>query len=266
MARRPSSAIHSKSSTLAGLDLGVVVVDLLVGEQAGLDPLGQLDLLLGVEQRDLADLLQVVLDRVGGRAGGHHLLLGLVGVVGLGQGEALVLGQLALELGLLGRLEGRLVDVVQRALLADGEHDLFGLQVEHHVGGHDRDLDLDLVDLDHVDRVDLVNHRRPRGPRAPGPPAGLQVPAVAVWAAGSRRPSLAAPVSPPRSTALSDAFLAGVFVAGFFAGAAAGWRLIVDGAGRGIKFGGCHKDLSDHLAKLGHAEAHGCHRVAPDVF
>ena len=68
-----------------------LVVDLLVGEQAGLDPLGELDLLLGVQQRDLADLLQVVLDRVGGRAGGHDLLLGLVGVVGRGQGEALVL-------------------------------------------------------------------------------------------------------------------------------------------------------------------------------
>ena len=31
---------------------------------AGLDPLGQLDLLLGVQQRDLADLLEVVLDRI----------------------------------------------------------------------------------------------------------------------------------------------------------------------------------------------------------
>jgi hypothetical protein len=39
-------------------------------KQAGLDPLGQLDFLLGVEQRHLADLPQVVLDRV--RAGARH--------------------------------------------------------------------------------------------------------------------------------------------------------------------------------------------------
>jgi hypothetical protein len=56
LARRPSSAIHSR-----------------LGEQARLDPLGQLDLLLGVEQRDLADLLQIVLDRVGGGAGYREL-------------------------------------------------------------------------------------------------------------------------------------------------------------------------------------------------
>ena len=47
---------------------------LLLGEQARLDPLGQLDLLLGVEQRYLADLLQVVLDRV--RGGARHRDLG----------------------------------------------------------------------------------------------------------------------------------------------------------------------------------------------
>ena len=46
---------------------------LLLGEQARLDPLGQLDLLLGVQQRHLADLLQVVLDRVRGRARDRHL-------------------------------------------------------------------------------------------------------------------------------------------------------------------------------------------------
>src|SRR5262245_50035051 len=37
----------------------------VLGEQSGLDPLGKLDLLCGVEQRDLADLLEVVLDRIG---------------------------------------------------------------------------------------------------------------------------------------------------------------------------------------------------------
>ena len=38
----------------------------LGGVEPGLDPLGELDLLLGVEQRDLADLLEVGPDRVGG--------------------------------------------------------------------------------------------------------------------------------------------------------------------------------------------------------
>jgi hypothetical protein len=47
---------------------------LLGGEQAGLDALGELDLLLGVEQRDSADLLEVGPDQVGGRPGG--VLLG----------------------------------------------------------------------------------------------------------------------------------------------------------------------------------------------
>ena len=71
-----------------GVDL-LAGVELLLGEQAGLDALGELDLLLGVEQRDLADLLEVVLDRVGGRAGLHDLLRRLVGVVLVGQDEAL---------------------------------------------------------------------------------------------------------------------------------------------------------------------------------
>ena len=47
----------------------------------GLDPLGQLDLLLGVEQRHLADLLEVVLDRVGGGAGRRDLRGGKILVV-----------------------------------------------------------------------------------------------------------------------------------------------------------------------------------------
>ena len=67
LARRPSSEIHSRSLQLR-LDL-LAGVQLLLGEQAGLDALGELDLLLGVEQRDLADLLEVVLDRVGRGAG-----------------------------------------------------------------------------------------------------------------------------------------------------------------------------------------------------
>src|SRR3954468_11631611 len=49
-------------------------VQRLLGEQAGLDPLGELDLLLGVEEGDLADLLEVVLHGVRGRTGGRDLL------------------------------------------------------------------------------------------------------------------------------------------------------------------------------------------------
>ena len=64
---------------------------LLLGEQARLDPLGQLDLLLGVEQRDLADLLQVVLDRVRGRARHRDLRGGQVIVVVAEDEDLLVL-------------------------------------------------------------------------------------------------------------------------------------------------------------------------------
>ncbi|CAM5643197.1 hypothetical protein SFUMM280S_03723 [Streptomyces fumanus] len=52
----------------------VGVGQLVLGEQTGLDALGEFDLLLGVEQRDLADLLEVVLDRVGGGTGRGDLL------------------------------------------------------------------------------------------------------------------------------------------------------------------------------------------------
>ena len=79
----------------------VARVQPLLGEQAGLDPLGEVDLLLGVQQRDLADLLQVVLDRVGGRTGGDDLLGRSVVVVGVGVDEAAVLALLLLRGGLL---------------------------------------------------------------------------------------------------------------------------------------------------------------------
>ena len=68
--------------------------ELLLGEQAGLDPLGELDLLLGVEQRDLADLLQVVLDRVGGRARDGYLR-GRQVIVVVTEDEDLVVAALA---------------------------------------------------------------------------------------------------------------------------------------------------------------------------
>ena len=117
-ARRPSSEIHSYSSLDLLLQLGLGVADLLLGEQAGLDPLRELDLLLRVQQRDLADLLQVVLHRVRGGTGDHHLLLGLVGLVGLGDDEALVLDELLLQRLLRLGLELGLVDLVERTLLA----------------------------------------------------------------------------------------------------------------------------------------------------
>ncbi len=75
-----------------------VVRELLLGEEAGLDALGQLDLLLGVEQRDLADLLEVVLHRVGGGSGGGDLRHGGVVVV-IGEDQDLVVA-LDLDAGL----------------------------------------------------------------------------------------------------------------------------------------------------------------------
>ena len=50
-------------------------VEQVLGVQAGLDALGQVDFLLGVQQAHAADLLQVVLDRVGGCAGRNHTTL-----------------------------------------------------------------------------------------------------------------------------------------------------------------------------------------------
>src|SRR5674476_1276532 len=72
---------------LVVLDVGRLdrarVVEPLIGEQSGFDPLGELDLLLRVEERDLADLLEVVLDGIGRGARGHDLLLRLVGLLGV---------------------------------------------------------------------------------------------------------------------------------------------------------------------------------------
>src|SRR5690606_12871263 len=103
----------------------VGVGQLVLGEQARLDALGEFDLLLGVEQRDLADLLEVVLDRVGGGTGGGDLLGGRVVLVLVGQHEAGALGALGLlrrGLGLfedlfLARLRGVLLG---RRLLGGG--------------------------------------------------------------------------------------------------------------------------------------------------
>lgn len=82
----------------------VGVGELVLGKQAGLDALGELDLLLSVEQRDLTDLLQVVLDGVGGGTGRGDLLRGRVVLVLVGQDEALraLLAGLAFGLGRTG--------------------------------------------------------------------------------------------------------------------------------------------------------------------
>ena len=50
--------------------LGGRIGQQVVGVEPGLDPLGELDLLLGVEQRDLADLVEVDPDQVGGQRRG----------------------------------------------------------------------------------------------------------------------------------------------------------------------------------------------------
>ena len=59
-----------------------------MANKPGLDAQGQVDFLLCVQQGNLADLLQVVLDRVGGGAGDHDLLLRGVVFVG-GEDKAL---------------------------------------------------------------------------------------------------------------------------------------------------------------------------------
>ena len=48
------------------------------------------------------------------------------------------------ELGLFGRLEGRLVDVVQAPLLADCDDDLLSLQIDDDVGGQRLRLKIDI--------------------------------------------------------------------------------------------------------------------------
>ena len=81
MARRAVVGDPLQVDPLVGGQAPGALGELLLGEQARLDTLGQLDLLLGVEQRHLADLLQVVLDRVGRRAGHRDLRGGQILVV-----------------------------------------------------------------------------------------------------------------------------------------------------------------------------------------
>src|SRR5208337_5082453 len=85
-----------KVNALTGAQHPAACGELVIGEQARLDPLGQLDLLPGVEQRHLADLLEVVLNRIGGSAADCHP----------GGGKALVIiaGNQRLVLALARRL------------------------------------------------------------------------------------------------------------------------------------------------------------------
>ena len=57
-----------------GVALGVQQV---LGVQAGFDALGQVDFLLGVQQTDATDLLEIILDRVRGRACGDDTAFGV---------------------------------------------------------------------------------------------------------------------------------------------------------------------------------------------
>ena len=116
-----------KVDALAGTQHPAACGELVVGEQAGLDPLGQLDLLPRVEQRDLADLLEVVLNWVGGSAGGCRPDGGKVLVV-LAGNQRLV----------LALLTGRLLRSAQGHVVArhrrQAEGGLVLDQQEHRVG------------------------------------------------------------------------------------------------------------------------------------
>ena len=89
-------------------------VEQVLGVHSGFDALGEVDFLGGVEQRHLADLLEVVLDGVSGRTGGDDLLGRCILFVGVGDDEATGLGHggvllLLLRVLRLGRLGGALL-------------------------------------------------------------------------------------------------------------------------------------------------------------
>ncbi len=107
--------------------------DLLGGEQTGLDTLGEVDLLLRGQQRNLADLLEIHAYRIGGRRLERQFLLltatpgeqvGLVGVLStrLEDLDALVVEDLQNGVGLLRRQLGRLQ--CDRDVLSGEETDL----------------------------------------------------------------------------------------------------------------------------------------------
>ncbi len=107
--------------------------DLLGGKQTSLDTLGEVDLLLRGQQRNLADLLEIHADRIGGRRLERQFLLltatpgeqvGLVGVLStrLEDLDALVVEDLQNGVGLLRRQLGRLQ--CDRDVLSGEETDL----------------------------------------------------------------------------------------------------------------------------------------------
>ncbi len=91
-ARRPSSAIHSRSPCNRAA-IFLPGVQLLLGEQTRFDALGQFDLLFSVEERNLADLLEIVLHRVRSCAGLGDLLHRLIGIVHVRQNDLFALGR-----------------------------------------------------------------------------------------------------------------------------------------------------------------------------
>jgi hypothetical protein len=97
-------------TALTGAQHPAAFGELVIGEHGRLDPLGQLDLLPGVEQRHLADLLEVVLDRVGRSATHCHL--------GGGQAPAVIAGNQRLVLTLLARCLRRAGGASRGAALA----------------------------------------------------------------------------------------------------------------------------------------------------
>ena len=120
-----------KIDALAGAQHPAAFGELVIGEQAGLDPLGQLDLLPGVEQRHLADLLEVVLNRVGSSAGGCRPDVGKVLVVLAGNRRLVMAGAWLV-------LTGRLLRSTQRHIVTrhrrQAEAGLALDQQEHRVG------------------------------------------------------------------------------------------------------------------------------------
>ncbi len=105
-----------------------------VGEQPRFDALGEGDLLLGVQQGDLADLLEVVLDGSAVAPAAHDLLFGFVGIVGVRQRETFVLVDLLLVLGRFLVIERVLIDLVEDPLLAPhGQDDVVALPLKRNV-------------------------------------------------------------------------------------------------------------------------------------
>ena len=92
MVLRPAAILGDPLEVQAHLlvELLLRLVQLLLSEQARLNALGELHLLLSIEERHLSDLLEVVLDGVSGRPRDSHGLDGLISVVDVGDGEALL--------------------------------------------------------------------------------------------------------------------------------------------------------------------------------